>query len=92
MNLKHMSAVVVALQLFPLGAHAQAAESGKDGSTLAALIYTFLPIVILAAVVFWYLRRVQWPKEKRTEQHMERVEQSLERIAKAVERKDKDDA
>ena len=56
MNLKHWSAVVVVLLLFPLAAHAQAAESGRANSTFAGLFWTFLPIFLLGILVFWFFR------------------------------------
>jgi len=92
MNIKRLSILTLGIPLSTLSAYAQATGSAKEDSTLAGLFWTFVPILVLAAAAFWYLRRVQGPKEKRTEQHMERVEQSLERIARALERKDKDDA
>ncbi len=56
MNLKHWSAVVVVLQLFPLAANAQAAESGRGNSTFAGLLWTFLPIVLLGILLYWFFR------------------------------------
>ena len=56
MNLKHWSAVVVVLQLFPLAAHAQAAESGRANSTFAGLFWTFMPVLLLGILLFAFLR------------------------------------
>ncbi len=56
MNLKHWSAVAVVLQLFPLAAHAQTAASGRANSTLAGLLWTFLPILLLGILLFWFFR------------------------------------
>ncbi len=56
MKTKHWLAVVVAFQLFSLAAHAQSVESGRVNFTLAGLLWTFLPILLLGVLLFWFMR------------------------------------
>ena len=97
MKIKHPTIMAVAVSLFPFLAQAQAQvpASGGEPSTLWSLFWTILPIVIIVPIFILFIRRMQKPIMKRTQdhmarqvQHMDRVEQLLERIAKAVEKKD----
>jgi ATP-dependent Zn protease len=96
----HTIIYFAAVFALPLIAHAQTEDGGESSSLLSRLFFSFLPFLILAGVLFWFLRRVQsGPRAKQTElymvrhqQHMESVERSLERIASALERKGKDAA
>ena len=95
MNIKRLWGMSVAIQFFPLLAHAQAPASSGEGSIWGTLFWTILPIVIAFLVLILVIRKTQRPMVKRSQQymergvqHMERVEQSLERIIKAIEKKD----
>ncbi len=70
-----------------LAAQAPKEEAGA-GSTLEGLMWTVLPLLILATVLSWSYWRIEKPKQRRIQEHMERVEQALERIMRALEKRD----
>jgi hypothetical protein len=48
--------LIVAVQLFSLAVHAQAVESNRANFVLAGLLWTFLPILLLGVLLFWFMR------------------------------------
>ena len=95
MKIKHPAVIAVAIQLFPIIAHAQTEASSGDSSRLSALFWSTLPILIVAAVIVVVFRFAVSGRRagaydeyrERHTQHMEHVEQSLERIVRALEKK-----
>jgi membrane protein implicated in regulation of membrane protease activity len=92
MNIKPLTGIVIAVSMFPLLAHAQAAETGRGASALVAVFWSVLPIIVVAALIWWFFSRAVRKTQKRSEDyvtaqklHNERVEQLLERIAKVIE-------
>ena len=80
----------------PFAALAQtgASPDGNQPSALWSLFWAILPIIIATTIFIIFIRKMQKPLMKRSQdhmarqvQHMERVEQLLERIANAVEKK-----
>jgi hypothetical protein len=95
MNIKRLSGMAVAVQFFPLVAHAEAQAGSAENSAWSSLFWGLFPIIILIPIFFVFIRKLQKPILKRTQQHMERqvqhmerMEQSLERIIEAIEKKD----
>ena len=87
----------MAVSLFPFLAEAETPTppAGGEPSVWGNVFWAIFPLIILIAFFVFFIRRMQKPILKRTQdhmarqiQHMERVEQLLERIAKSVERKD----
>lgn len=89
----HLMVLAVATLPFSALAEAEGSANGQP-SVLSSLFWTLLPIVFVTTILVLFLRKVQKPMVKRSQdhmarqlQHMERVEQLLERIANAVEKK-----
>jgi hypothetical protein len=98
MNHQLPSFILLAVLFAPFAAFAQTEESGR-GSTLATLLWSVLPILLVGLFVWWFFKKAITKNQKRTDdynarqrEHMQRVEQLLGRIVAAVERKDKDGA
>src|ERR1051325_1080763 len=97
MNTKH-ALVLFSAGALPVVAYAQVEDVivSKSGSPLVAVLWTVLPILAVAAAVWWvFVRRLARKNQKSTEdyiadqkRHNERVEHLLERVANALEKKD----
>ena len=91
MNLKvPWIALTVLLQS---AAYAQPSQRRQNPATLESIVVTVLPILVVAAIVYFFIIRTNrknadTSKEyiRRHEQHMDRIEQSLDRIASALEK------
>jgi hypothetical protein len=82
----------------PVVAYAQVEDASKTASPLAAVLWTVLPIIAVAAAILLILRPLVRKQQKRSDdyitdqkRHNERVEHLLERVANALEKKDAKD-
>jgi TRAP-type C4-dicarboxylate transport system permease small subunit len=97
MNTKH-AFVLFSAGALPVVAYAQVEDViiSRSGSPLVAVLWTVLPILVVAAAVWWiFIRRLVRNNQKRTDdyiadqkRHNERVEHLLERVANDIEKKD----
>lgn len=85
--------MALTLLLHSTAAYAQSSQRRQDPATLESIVVTVLPILVVAAIVYFlfirgYRKNVDTNKEyiRRHEQHMDRLEQSLDRIASALEK------
>ena len=99
MNTKHRSLVTAFVLILPLLASAQPEQQSTGNSSSAAnIFFTLLPIVLIAAFIwFFYGRAVRTNVQQASyfaelKRHNDKMEQSLERIAKALEDKNKNPA
>jgi len=95
MKIKILALFLTAASPISVLAQAETSASGAQPSALWSLFWSILPIVVVACFFIIFIRRLQKPLLKRSQdhmarqvEHMERVEQLLERIANAVEKKD----
>jgi hypothetical protein len=82
----------IAVTAMPVFVEAQTGRTGENTS-ISSIIVTILPILVVAAVVYFLFIRERGREQKtaervieRQEQHWARVEQTLERIANALEK------
>ena len=91
MNRKLLFAILVLTLSSIVTAFAQSDPAIKPPSLLENLIWSIVPILIIALFVWVFFLRAMKKIQARGLEHSHRVEQLLERIAKAVESKHKNE-